>query len=662
MDDAASVASRFLLIQAEPSAAVTSKLSTAFPPDLYQWRTVQGEEPLDFPCESIVITYLGDETLVHVVAEASRRGWRLGALPHPQMKHMRLGFGIASRIDDAIADIKASERAATAGEVDAEAVGKGPERTSGDQIDSNIKPQSVDLMWCNGRPVMNSVVIGYAANLLLGGDRTVGWWTRITRFLFELRRLGGIAPAALDITTQKEKSLATAAIGMVVVEHGTNTLLARRVLEESSIKDGMLHALVLAPQSWLELFGFLFESLIWSPSQSNRLPAFAGHIKTSGLTVSSDREMPYVIDGHAFRAKELAFEVQPGALTIYPGRHLRLISDVGSSKEVYRIQSLPSQTARTDLILKPLPLLRHAATEDFKDLFLILRENSRTSPSFLTLMVLSSLLAACGLYANSGPVIIGAMILAPLMAPIISLAMALSRQDQGLLWTSLMTVCRGLFVAIGCAATASVVLPLRTITPEIEARLSPNLIDLAVAILSGVAGAYAHARQEVARSLAGVAIAVALVPPLVVAGIGLGWMEGRVFGGALLLFMTNLIGILFAASITFSLLGFSPLSRATRGLKISIVMVAIICIPLGISFANVVQAQRTARQIEGMRVGDIEVRDVTASMIGGVKRIRCKLIGDGVIAPEDCDIACQEIRRLVGEATIVESTVIYRLP
>ena len=68
---------------------------------------------------------------------------------------------------------------------------------------------------------------------------------------------------------------------------------------------------------------------------------------------------------------------------------------------------------RTDLILKPLPYLRHAATEDFKDLDTVLRENAKTSPSFLMLMLPSALLAALGLYANSGPVIIGAVILAP---------------------------------------------------------------------------------------------------------------------------------------------------------------------------------------------------------------------------------------------------------
>ncbi len=625
----------YLLVETDRSDGPPAKLAKAFPESDCKWMNCSSDQVPDLPTGATVVTYLSDAAMVGVVTAAAERGWHLAVMPHPKMRHMRIGFGISNNLDEAIEDFRSAEQ-----------------------------PQGVDLLRCNGRPVLNSVLIGQAANLLLGIDRGLSWWERVRKFVVESRRVSAYAPAAYDIVTQKNKKLATAAVGIVVIEHGSNSLLSRRVLEESSIKDGMLHALVLAPQSWLEMLVFFFETILLHPRATTRLPGFAGHIKTAELSITSNREIPYVIDGAAASAAELTFGVTPDGLSVYPGRHLLLEREPKPAKEIYRTQSLPSVEARRELILEPLPYLRHAATEDFKELFLILRENARASSSFMVLMVLSTLLATCGLYADSGPVIIGAMILAPLMAPIVALAMGICRQDRSLLNTSIRTLLRGILLAVGCAALAAVFLPLQSVTREINARLTPNLLDLGVAIISGIAGAYAHARQEVARSLAGVAIAVALVPPLVVTGIGLGWLNWGVFIGAFLLFLTNLVGILFAATITFSLLGFSPLTKARRGLLVSLSMVAMISVPLALSFAQLVDSQRTARSLEGMKVGRIEVRDVLAERQLGRKVIRCNLICPHALGPlsaeHDTERVYRMIRQRVGQEAVVESTIIYR--
>ena len=105
-----------------------------------------------------------------------------------------------------------------------------------------------------------------------------------------------------------------------------------------------------------------------------------------------------------------------------------------------------------------------------------------------------------------------------------------------------------------------------------------------VAIISGIAGAYANAKSEIAKSLAGVAIAVALVPPLSVVGIGLGWGDLSVSYGASLLFITNLIGITLSAAITFLVLGYAPIYRAKKGIVYTSIILAIVTIPLVISF------------------------------------------------------------------------------
>jgi uncharacterized membrane protein len=136
-------------------------------------------------------------------------------------------------------------------------------------------------------------------------------------------------------------------------------------------------------------------------------------------------------------------------------------------------------------------------------------------------------------------------------------------------------------------------MPLSYLTSEIQARLSPTLLDLGAAVISGIAGAYAHAKSEVSKSLAGVSIAVALVPPLSVVGIGLGWGDLSIAAGAMLLFLTNLIGITLAASMTFMMLGYSPFRLAKKGMAWTCGLLAIVSIPLLISFVRLVNRDQT---------------------------------------------------------------------
>ncbi len=254
------------------------------------------------------------------------------------------------------------------------------------------------------------------------------------------------------------------------------------------------------------------------------------------------------------------------------------------------------ETAR-QLVDVPLPMVSHASEEDYRDLFVSLRAEAALSSPYVVLMVLSVLLALTGLYANSAPVIIGAMILAPLMSPIVSLAMGLARTDPALLRNSLRTLAIGVGLGLFCAITVAWIMPLENLTTEMRARLSPTLLDLSVAIISGMAGAYAHAKEEVAKSLAGVAIAVALVPPLSVAGIGVGWADWAMAKGAFLLFTTNLVGIALAASATFLVLGFAPFKLAKKGLAITLVLMAVIITPLSIAFDDLVEGEEIVQEI-----------------------------------------------------------------
>ena len=148
-------------------------------------------------------------------------------------------------------------------------------------------------------------------------------------------------------------------------------------------------------------------------------------------------------------------------------------------------------------------------------------------------------------------------------------------------------------------------------TPEMKARMHPSLLDLIVAVVSGIAGAYANAKEEIAKSLAGVAIAVALVPPLSVAGVGVGWGDWSIARGAFLLFTTNLVGIAMAASLTFLVMGFAPFRLARKGLAITFVLVAIIIGPLYVAFVDLVEQGRMLRQIP---TGQVMLIDQSVSL------------------------------------------------
>jgi len=237
---------------------------------------------------------------------------------------------------------------------------------------------------------------------------------------------------------------------------------------------------------------------------------------------------------------------------------------------------------------KRIPLFSYASEDRFKELFMSLREDAELNKHYVMLMVLSTLLATIGLLSNSSAVVIGAMLLAPLMAPIVSLSMGILRGDERMLKASLLKIVVGIMLALVASASVVLLLPNMEMTSEMLARINPTILDMAVAIFSGVAAAYSKSFKKIAQNLAGVAIAVALVPPLSVAGIGLGYGDLYVFGGAFLLFFTNLVGISLAATITFLLLGFSSVVKSTKSMIIVSILMVAVTFPLFISYQRII--------------------------------------------------------------------------
>ena len=212
------------------------------------------------------------------------------------------------------------------------------------------------------------------------------------------------------------------------------------------------------------------------------------------------------------------------------------------------------------------------------------------------MMILSSGLASLGLLEGSTAVVIGAMLVAPLMGPLIGAGLALAQGNLLLYRKSIVITLLGLLVGFAVSVAMGFLNPGFEPSLEVEARGTPDILDLGVAILSGFVAAYALGRPGVANTLAGVAIAAALVPPLCVVGIGLTNDRPMVAANAAILLLTNLVAIILAAAVAFKLIGIRG-SENSGGLKnwvprtfMVLMMVALVLLlPL---MSNVAQQKR----------------------------------------------------------------------
>ncbi len=228
------------------------------------------------------------------------------------------------------------------------------------------------------------------------------------------------------------------------------------------------------------------------------------------------------------------------------------------------------------------------------------REDGQLSEHYLFMTAMSGAIAVLGLLLSSPAVVIGAMLLSPLMGPIMGLGFALAIGDWAWLKDSLRTLAIGAGLAVLLCAALVFVSPIQAVTSEIAARTRPNLFDLFVALFSALAGAYAMIRGK-EGAIVGVAIATALMPPLAAVGYGLAVWNWTVFSGALLLFVTNFITIAMTAMVMARLYGFGAnLSKSHTRLE-TVMLVAVflaLAVPLGFALQRIAweaNAQRIVR-------------------------------------------------------------------
>ncbi|MCL1472172.1 DUF389 domain-containing protein [Argonema antarcticum] len=235
---------------------------------------------------------------------------------------------------------------------------------------------------------------------------------------------------------------------------------------------------------------------------------------------------------------------------------------------------------------------RNIEPQSLERIQLELLEESNLDINYLVLILGSCVIATLGLLSNSVAVIIGAMIVAPLMLPIRGLAFGALEGHVVLVRKGLSAIAVGTFLAIVLAVLLGSLVRLPEFGSEVIARSKPTLLDLGIAVAAGGISGFAKIQPKVSATLAGTAIAVALMPPICVIGLALSQGNWSLSLGATLLYLTNLLGITLSCMLTFLIAGYTPLHRARKALTWTLVFTAILVIPLGVSFVELIRQAR----------------------------------------------------------------------
>lgn len=265
---------------------------------------------------------------------------------------------------------------------------------------------------------------------------------------------------------------------------------------------------------------------------------------------------------------------------------------------------------------------------------------------FTLLQSASVVIATIGIATNSPAIVIGAMLLSPLMTPVLSVAAA-----AVMIWPKRSARSIGMVVlaSLGSMLLAWAVAALMpdvqvgVLPNELLARTKPTLFDLAVALAAGTAGGYSMVREEVGGALPGVAVAVALVPPLAVVGTVLDLGRYDLVIGAGLLYLTNLTAIVLAGGVVFLATGFIPSVRITRlnwqvalALTLALIPVGVVAFPLYNTLTTAVRDVRaaviTSEEVDAW-LSDLQLEIIDVSVDG--EEVLVELTGENELPPVD---------------------------
>jgi uncharacterized hydrophobic protein (TIGR00271 family) len=302
-----------------------------------------------------------------------------------------------------------------------------------------------------------------------------------------------------------------------------------------------------------------------------------------------------------------------------------------------------------------------------KEIYKELDQAQQIDISYIALVVISAHIATLGLIVNSAAVIIGAMIIAPLMGPIMAGGLSFAISDNHLGGKAFKSISLGIVLSVFFSATVTFISPLKENTSEILIRTSPNIMDLFIALFSGLAGAFAVTFKKISGSIVGVAISVALMPPLCVTGIGISTGQANVVIGGFFLFLTNLTAIFIASAIFFLVLGFFGHDKHGFDRKavyskyiVSFLLLLLLSIPLIYTLEEAIKEKIQLDKIKNVLVKNFDIADY--SRLDSWKKtqntVYIKINTVTYIPQEKIDSVEKEIRTAAGQDVALDITQI----
>ena len=201
-------------------------------------------------------------------------------------------------------------------------------------------------------------------------------------------------------------------------------------------------------------------------------------------------------------------------------------------------------------------LFNNLTEKDKSDAVERLITNSTPHQDFFMMIIFSVLMATFGLLLNSAAVVIGSMLIAPILYPILSLSLGIVMSDSKLISRAFFTGLKAIGIGIASAIIITLFFSVKNyeVTPEILARAEPSLLYVAVAIVAGLAVSFALVKPHLNEAFPGIAVSVALIPPIAAIGIGIAKLDWSIVSGSFMLLIINILGIIFASMLVFSLM------------------------------------------------------------------------------------------------------------
>ncbi|MGB0757813.1 MAG: TIGR00341 family protein [Patescibacteria group bacterium] len=303
-----------------------------------------------------------------------------------------------------------------------------------------------------------------------------------------------------------------------------------------------------------------------------------------------------------------------------------------------------------------------------KKVYQQIRENAKADFDFYTLLVVSTVIITLGLYINSAAVIIGGMLIAPLVWPILALSLSIVKGHSSLFGTSILTLLKSTLIILLVSSIVGLITPeINLENQEILSRTQPQLFELFVAIASGFIGAFVVTYPKLGEAMAGVVVAAALVPPLAAMGLLMTSIDFAAAGGAFLLYTSNLIAITLSATVTFFLARFRGPATAEAqelqksNIRWSIVFLVVISIPLLIITVDSVRIQQQRNLVEEVllaKVDAIDIQEISIDETGEVARVNVTVRSPYTLYTYQVEELTDIISRELGGSVLLQISVI----